>query len=214
MYSASSPGPSPMWYCRSPSGIAIRRSTGVFDAGVRVRQDLSLAQVAASLARNSGEDSPAFSRASSRVERACERGSRSGRRVGRLGAPPARPRARPAGRRSGRPDGAAPARRRRRVTATDASDDRGRVRRGPRCPHRAATDRRSAAPAGRRRHGRRRRRTGRRHRRRDGRGRCRGDRIAGHDDPVPGSVDDDARTVRPSSLHDARSTLMRVARAR
>ena len=29
MYSASSPGPSPMWYCRSPSGIAILRSDGV-----------------------------------------------------------------------------------------------------------------------------------------------------------------------------------------
>ena len=29
MYSASSPGPSPMWYCRSPTGIAIRRSEGV-----------------------------------------------------------------------------------------------------------------------------------------------------------------------------------------
>ena len=29
MYSASSPGPSPMWYCRSPAGIAIRRSDGV-----------------------------------------------------------------------------------------------------------------------------------------------------------------------------------------
>ena len=28
MYSASSPGPSPMWYCRSPAGIAIRRSEG------------------------------------------------------------------------------------------------------------------------------------------------------------------------------------------
>ncbi len=36
-----------------------------FDAGIRVRQDPSLAQVAASLARNSAEDSPAFSRASS-----------------------------------------------------------------------------------------------------------------------------------------------------
>ena len=41
-----------------------------FDAGIRVRQDPSLAQVAASLARNSGEDSPGFSRASSRVDRA------------------------------------------------------------------------------------------------------------------------------------------------
>ena len=29
MYSASSPGPSPMWYCRSPAGIAIRRSRRV-----------------------------------------------------------------------------------------------------------------------------------------------------------------------------------------
>ena len=67
MYSASSPGPSPMWYCRSPAGIAILRSDGLFDAVVRVRQDLFLARVAASLARNSAEDSPAFSRASSRV---------------------------------------------------------------------------------------------------------------------------------------------------
>ena len=39
----------------------------VFDAGIRVRQDRSLAHVAASLARNSAEDSPAFSRASSWV---------------------------------------------------------------------------------------------------------------------------------------------------
>ena len=46
---------------------AIRR---VFDAVVRVRQDRFLAQVAASLARNSAEDSPAFSRASSRAIRA------------------------------------------------------------------------------------------------------------------------------------------------
>ena len=38
-----------------------------FDAVVRVRQDPSLAQVAASLARNSAEDRTAFSRASSRV---------------------------------------------------------------------------------------------------------------------------------------------------
>ena len=29
MYSARSPRPSPMWYCRSPSGIAIRRSLGL-----------------------------------------------------------------------------------------------------------------------------------------------------------------------------------------
>ena len=29
MYSASSPGPRPMWYCRSPDGIAILRSSGV-----------------------------------------------------------------------------------------------------------------------------------------------------------------------------------------
>jgi hypothetical protein len=36
-----------------------------FDAVIRVRQDPSLAQVAAPLARNSAEDSPAFSRASS-----------------------------------------------------------------------------------------------------------------------------------------------------
>ena len=43
---------------------------GRFDAVIRVRQDLSLAQVAASLARNSAEDSPAFSRASSRAGRA------------------------------------------------------------------------------------------------------------------------------------------------
>ena len=28
MYSASSPGPRPMWYCRSPDGIAILRSDG------------------------------------------------------------------------------------------------------------------------------------------------------------------------------------------
>ena len=70
MYSASSPGPSPMWYCRSPVGIAIRRSGGFSTRVIRVRQDLSLAQVAASQARNSAEDSPAFSRASSRVGRA------------------------------------------------------------------------------------------------------------------------------------------------
>jgi len=42
----------------------------VFDAVVRVRQDLSPRSVAASLARNSAEDSPAFSRASSRSIRA------------------------------------------------------------------------------------------------------------------------------------------------
>ena len=41
-----------------------------FDAVIRVRQDLFLAHGAASLARNSAEDSPAFSRASSRVDRA------------------------------------------------------------------------------------------------------------------------------------------------
>ena len=33
MYSASSPGPSPMWYCRSPAGIAIRRSEGFSTRG-------------------------------------------------------------------------------------------------------------------------------------------------------------------------------------
>jgi hypothetical protein len=43
---------------------------GGFDAVVRVRQDRSLAQVAASLARNSREDSPPIPRASSRSERA------------------------------------------------------------------------------------------------------------------------------------------------
>ena len=41
-----------------------------FDAVVRVRQAQFLAQVAASQARNSAEDSPAFSRASSSVDRA------------------------------------------------------------------------------------------------------------------------------------------------
>ena len=39
--------------------------TGVFDAGFRVRQDLSSLTFPASLARNSGEDSPAILRASS-----------------------------------------------------------------------------------------------------------------------------------------------------
>ena len=59
---------------------AIRRA---FDAVVRVRQDLFLAHVAASLARNSAEDSPAFSRASSRVDRAWPTLSRgSARRAG------------------------------------------------------------------------------------------------------------------------------------
>ena len=33
MYSASSPGPSPMWYCRSPAGIAMRRSERVSTRG-------------------------------------------------------------------------------------------------------------------------------------------------------------------------------------
>src|SRR5712671_4251735 len=59
MYSASSPGPSPMWYCRSPEGSATRWSA--------FGKPSSLAQGGASQARNSGEDRPAFERASSTV---------------------------------------------------------------------------------------------------------------------------------------------------
>ena len=62
---------------------------GCFDAVVRVRQDLFLARVAASLARNSAEDSPAFSRASSRVDRAWPTLSRAWRR-GPVGGGPGR----------------------------------------------------------------------------------------------------------------------------
>ena len=47
--------------------------SGTIDAGIRVRQDLSLAHVAASLARNSGEDRLPFVRASSVAERGTTR---------------------------------------------------------------------------------------------------------------------------------------------
>ena len=54
----------PMWYCRSPSGIAIRRSRGFRRGSPRSARPL-LTHVPASLARNSAEDSHAFSHASS-----------------------------------------------------------------------------------------------------------------------------------------------------
>ena len=63
---------------------AIRR---VFDAGIRVRQDRSLARFAVPQARNSAEDSPAFSRASSRVRRAWIVLSRARRRRRRRSTP-------------------------------------------------------------------------------------------------------------------------------
>ena len=115
---------------------AIRR---VFDAVIRVRQDLFLARVAASLARNSAEDSPAFSRASSSVDRAWHhaqpRSGHGGRAVPVGAANDGQP-----GGRSGPPEDAVERDRRRRVTATDSAEIASSVPSTGGARHRSATE--------------------------------------------------------------------------
>ena len=136
MYSASSPGPRPMWYCRSPIGVAIRRSRRLSTRVSAFGKTDFLSPMAASLARNSARIVPP---ANERQANPCVRDACSavrGPSVGRVGAVGrGRPRlaggveldgrgasrGRPDGPRRGLPDGAAPATAGRYVTATDST---------------------------------------------------------------------------------------------